>query len=168
MNPTDWESVSGFWMAWMRSHLIFERVNNNPRQRRDIVELNRILRATGSLQVRFVAVLTLWKYKLLGKMPLTLSRLITRAPPPSINHTLVDLSLSISAREGPKKSLVESTPQDNLMASRVAKWKLVNGASLRRPGSEQYPQVVPGEPPGMTILLKSSITSFESYRMANA
>ena len=59
----------------MRSHLIFGReVNNNTRQQRDIVELNRILRATRSLQVRFVAVLAFVKmtFKSLAKgQPLT-------------------------------------------------------------------------------------------------
>ena len=47
------------------------------------------------------------------------------------------------------------------MASKVAEWKLVNGASPRLPGSEQYPQVVLGEPPGTTTLLNSSI-AFEN------
>jgi hypothetical protein len=44
------------------------------------------------------------------------------------------------------------------MASKVAEREL-DDASLRRPASEQYPQVVSDEPPAMTILLISSIAS---------
>jgi len=52
------------------------------------------------------------------------------------------------------------------MASNVAEWKLVTGASLRRPASEQYPQVVLDGPPGMAILLIFSIAS-ESLGMGD-
>jgi hypothetical protein len=50
----------------MQSHLTFRRVNNSQRQQGNDIELNRVWWATGSLQVRFVAVCALQKWHLDG------------------------------------------------------------------------------------------------------